>query len=408
LVCLLVPVVAANIEELSLSLVQISAKLFTEDLSAKAPPNVTKVPTAREKASRCSWSARTSTLVNIALKAAEGFVSTEMEDEIGDHIEATTSTAKAAKTAKHVKHVKGAKNAKDHVKPSPRGKKPDSDTDDPQEAAAAAAKDVEIEVEVGEKEDNPDMDAAEGEAEEAAEVTAGAARQAWKIFTGHIVACTVLVLLMCGDDLCWLLPFLTGEDKHSFAAFYVFCMFFMWALAWSLFLIAKSMEMTHPNLPVEELSDVMSTLLLLGLTVKFFMEWLEDDDGESACGTDRECEAQFKDMKVVVDAHADFSKEAKMKKRMSYFRLFLVSLGGNFDNIGVYIPIMLSGVFSPVELLIGDVIAAIVIALISLGLSGFKVLTDFFSQVPLFVIVGVLTTCVAVNCGITLAHSTAI
>jgi len=244
----------------------------------------------------------------------------------------------------------------------------------------------------------------------------GAAKTTWKTFMSHIIATTILVLLMCGDDLCWLLPFLGGDDKHSFAAFYVFCMCFMWALAWSLYLVAKSAEITHPEIPVEEITDFASTLLLMALTAKFFSEWYYEDDEEDDAGNSTDCEEQIKQdsnengqvataKEVCNEMTEDEKQEAMRKRRLTYSKLFLVSLGGNFDNIGVYIPIMLSGVFSPFELLIGDFIAAVIIALITLGLSGFKVLTDFFTQVPLWVIVGILTMCVAVNCSVTLAES---
>jgi len=256
-----------------------------------------------------------------------------------------------------------------------------------------------------------------GDDEEQDDVGPSTKHASWTVFVSHIVATTVLVLLMCGDDLCWLLPFLAGQDKHSMAGFYVFCMCFMWTLAWSLYLVAKAVEVTHPSLPVEEISDVISTLLLMGLTCKFFSEWYydEEDADETGSSTEAENEDEHNKEKAFASVHAvamdeieSEKMEAKRRRRMTFWRLFLVSFGGNFDNVGVYIPIMLSGVFTPLELLIGDFLAACIIALITLGLSGFKVLTDFFTQVPLWVIVGLLTSAVTVNCGVTLAESTAL
>jgi len=254
-----------------------------------------------------------------------------------------------------------------------------------------------------------------GDDEEQDDVGPSTKHASWTVFFSHIVATTVLVLLMCGDDLCWLLPFLAGQDKHSMAGFYIFCMCFMWTLAWSLYLVAKAVEVTHPSLPVEEISDVVSTLLLMGLTCKFFSEWYYDEEDADETGSSTEAEDDnnnndnaFASVHAAAMDEIDSEKmEAKRRRRMTFWRLFLVSFGGNFDNVGVYIPIMLSGVFTPLELLIGDFLAACIIALITLGLSGFKVLTDFFTQVPLWVIVGLLTSAVTVNCGVTLAESTA-
>jgi len=259
-----------------------------------------------------------------------------------------------------------------------------------------------------------------------------------------IVATTILALLMRVDNLCWLLTFLGGDNKHIFAAFYVFGMCFIWALAWPLYFAAEYAEITHPDLPVEEITDVASTLFLIGLTAKFFSEWFyeEDEEDDVGCFTDSEeqirannidlehvaankevqlpknttqvqkttCGAScFSALRRRTQVHNDMTedekKEARRKSRLTYSKLLIVSFGANFNNISVYIPIMLSGVFSPIELIIGDFIAAVVIALISLGLSAFKVLTDFFTQVPLWVILGIFTLFVAANCCVTLADA---
>lgn len=240
-------------------------------------------------------------------------------------------------------------------------------------------------------------------------------------YVGHIVASTTLIFLMCGDDIIWLLPFVScsGREGNKFAVFYTLCMLLLWLIAFLLYLILREVEEEYPYVPVQKISELCSTVLLAGLTVKFFFEWYHEHD--------ELCEEEVKEVagsmkgelkedpteKVAEDASSHLQVKGKMdrmaelkkaenkksalKKKLSFNNLFLVATAGNFDNVGVYVPIMLSGVMRPDVLLIGDLIAAILITLITIALSRFKFLVDLFTCIPLWVIVGVMTVLMGVD-----------
>jgi len=240
-------------------------------------------------------------------------------------------------------------------------------------------------------------------------------------YIGHIVASTTLILLMCGDDIIWLIPFVscTGREGNKFAVFYTLCMLLLWLIAFLLYLILREIEEEYPYVPVQKISELCSTVLLACLTVKFFCEWYHEHD--------ENCEEEVQDVagamegelkedtteNVAEDASSDLGvkgkmdrmaafkkaedKKSRLKKKLSYNNLFLVATAGNFDNVGVYVPIMLSGVMRPDVLLIGDLLAAILITLITIALSRFKFLVDLFTCIPLWVIVGVMTVLMGVD-----------
>jgi len=267
---------------------------------------------------------------------------------------------------------------------------------------------------------------------------------------GHVAGAAVLVLLMCGDDVVWLLPFITGSDdeKLQFGGFYVFCMGFMWLVSFALLFVVEAAGRIYPKLPTEAITEIMSTVLLAVLTVKFFNEWYFDEDedaqsdaeaetahqplqaaqqkkaqGDSAScmsfipkiqlfrrATEKDCFSQqyvncMDNDKCVSspNCHGE-TKETDRPKQLTFSALFLVAFAGNLDNVGVYIPIMLSGVVTPLELLCGDLVAASFIALLTLGLSRFSFITDIITRIPLWVIIAGLTICVGTNAFVTLTR----
>lgn len=279
---------------------------------------------------------------------------------------------------------------------------------------------------------------------------------------GHVAGAAVLVLLMCGDDVVWLLPFITGSDdeKRQFGGFYVFCMGFMWLVSFALLFVVEAAGRIYPKLPTEAITEIMSTVLLAVLTVKFFNEWYFDEDedaqsdaeaetahqplqvaekskealtpqaaqqkkaqGDSAScmsfipkiqlfrrATEKDCFSEqyvncMGNDKCVSspNGHGE-TKETDRPKQLTFSALFLVAFAGNLDNVGVYIPIMLSGVVTPLELLCGDLVAASFIALLTLGLSRFSFITDIITRIPLWVIIAGLTICVGTNAFMTLTR----
>jgi cadmium resistance protein CadD (predicted permease) len=192
-------------------------------------------------------------------------------------------------------------------------------------------------------------------------------------FIANVMGAMVLVLIMCSDDVVWLLPFFVGDEKHWYALFYIFTMFFMWLLSSSITFSVQGFAAAHADTPIGPIAETISAVVLILLTLKLFIEWYyeEDDDDD------------------------DDEKENSAKGMQSYSKLFFVAFAGNLDNIGVYIPILLHAVFGYWELLIGVLSAAIIIAAITLGLSQLQSLIDVITKVPLWMIVGILTLYVA-------------
>uniref|UniRef100_A0A7S1A660 GDT1 family protein n=1 Tax=Noctiluca scintillans TaxID=2966 RepID=A0A7S1A660_NOCSC len=209
-----------------------------------------------------------------------------------------------------------------------------------------------------------------------------------------------VVLCVCSDDVVWLLPFLGGADRLAYVAFYIFTMVFMWALSYSIVVVVELYAVNHPTIDVVKYAIVASAILLSLLTLKLIHEWYfedeEEEDPESTTTVETEIHARpavlsdEKPTETMTEKEVEDSG-AKGVKKPTFSNLFLVAFAGNFDNIAIYMTVLLNGTFTPMELLIGTTVAGCLVAALTLGLSSIQVIMHAISRVPLWVIIAALT-----------------
>lgn len=219
-------------------------------------------------------------------------------------------------------------------------------------------------------------------------------------FLGQCLGTTAVVLLVACDDVVWLLPFVAAgeERKNTFVALYIMSMCLMWLVAFLIYKISLLVLTAHPDLPVEESVDAVSVLLLAGITLKFFYEWCheEEEEGEENSGAVDSPGAAAERKKEASDEES--RRPGTSGRRLTYNDFFLVTLAGNLDNVSVVTPLMLAGVFSPAAFLIGDFLGGCIVAMIVLGISQLRFLTDKLSGIPLWILTGLMGIWVLFNC----------
>lgn len=233
-------------------------------------------------------------------------------------------------------------------------------------------------------------------------------------FIRRVTGTAALSTFMSGEDIVWLLLFLVGADKARCACSYVFCKILMWFIACMAMTVVSTFGIMHGGLPFQAIAEICSTVLLAVLSAKFFYEspWLR---GEAQHSTTQDL--LLASLKEIKFAHEDQNDEAVYQcgfpvkihesakqelayalraKQMTRSSLVLIALACNIDSVGVFMPIMFSGVYTPTEVLVGDIAAGAIIALVALILS-FTNAAHAVAETPLCAIMGLITLAVGVD-----------
>lgn len=203
----------------------------------------------------------------------------------------------------------------------------------------------------------------------------------------QVLAATFLVLACTSDDIIVLTPFFHGRKILGNSVVYMTVMVMFWLLSFLVMLAANACD--SPRWPTEQICEYGSIILLSFVTYKFFRDWFsdnEDDDNEEL----EDGVAEEQESKALIGAAPDTQYLSK-KKSISFLRLFELCVAINFDNLAVYLAVLLNGTLTPLELLLGDIIAASIVTMILLGLGQLKFVTTVCSYVPTWLILAPIT-----------------
>eukprot|EP00929_Paragymnodinium_shiwhaense_P090615 TRINITY_DN50790_c0_g2_i1.p1 TRINITY_DN50790_c0_g2~~TRINITY_DN50790_c0_g2_i1.p1 ORF type:complete len:302 (-),score=52.69 TRINITY_DN50790_c0_g2_i1:280-1185(-) len=190
----------------------------------------------------------------------------------------------------------------------------------------------------------------------------------------HVTAATVTALSVSMDDAVWLLPFLLSRRWLGYSACYVsvrlLMLFISFSLTCGVDLMVKDLGSQEE---IQFVLQVGSCLLLTSYSVKLFADW-------------------YCSWSSIVDSpHAPCGKDQAQKSDLTICHLYLIAILGNLDNVALFTPLLVSGTFSPGQMLAGVVCAALCVISLLLVMSSFRgcggaIVT--LEKLPLWCIVG--------------------
>lgn len=134
------------------------------------------------------------------------------------------------------------------------------------------------------------------------------------VWTGLVLAATLMKLTASTDDVVWLLPFVSGERKRRNVPLYLCCMQLVVVIAWCFStggsaVLKGILGDDDSAWPLEKILELSSAVLLTLYTVKLFREWwlerhADDDEGaeESQDASERAAEDAPPETHVAEDA----------------------------------------------------------------------------------------------------------
>jgi len=252
---------------------------------------------------------------------------------------------------------------------------------------------------------------------------------------GLVLAAVVAKLACSGDDIIWLLPFVSVEDKalrNRNRAVYLLCVVATTALAAVLSLGASAaldaaMEQAGSAWSSALLLELVGGVLLGAYGLKLFYDHLTDGEEEEEARTPEpaavgreeeqvaesgttagtggtpqkswqhkrggEPEATVADVKPELTEQAD----AEPKEELGTGKLVCICVLGSLDDLIVQASVLVSGTFHVAHLFTGVLLGGMVVLLVCAGAGLFRPLLACVEKVPLFVIVGILSAYCLIN-----------
>lgn len=256
-----------------------------------------------------------------------------------------------------------------------------------------------------------------------------------------VLAAMLAKLTASVDDVVWLFPFLSGKRKLRNTLCYVACMQFVVAVAWGFSVggasaLSAIVPVDSP-MALAKILQLISAVLLTLYTFKLLCEWwlegqeeakeesvddspaeesgtskleggyiLEDlDDVPSLPGSpaatilgnaeqsegmparSRSLETEDGEARVAVEKEAAVEVEAK-PEQYSLRKLVTISMFGSIDDFAVYVSVLLSGMFSPIQLFLGTLLGSIVVVVVVVSAGKCACMTRMIERIPLWVIIG--------------------
>lgn len=182
-------------------------------------------------------------------------------------------------------------------------------------------------------------------------------------------------MMMCGDDVVWLLPFTAAKNWRTMVIAYVTAMEATVLISALLVNTAQDLQSRYPEAPLELLLQALSAILLTVYALLCYKDWLEEQKEDE----------EYNSVTEAADSEAH-GKTVAHERRIS--DVFSISILGNLDNFPIYISMLLNGMVDLTTLALGVFITACIVVVIDLGAVQFQCIVGLAEKVPLFAILG--------------------
>jgi len=182
-------------------------------------------------------------------------------------------------------------------------------------------------------------------------------------------------MMMCGDDVVWLLPFTAAKNWRTMVIAYVTAMEATVLISALLVNTAQDLQSRYPEAPLELLLQALSAILLTVYALLCYKDWLEEQKEDE----------EYNSVTEAADSEAH-GKTVAHERRIS--DVFSISILGNLDNFAIYISMLLNGMVDLTTLALGVFITACIVVVIDLGAVQLQCIVDLAEKVPLFAILG--------------------
>lgn len=205
--------------------------------------------------------------------------------------------------------------------------------------------------------------------------------------TMKMTAATFMALSVSIDDAVWLLPFVLSERWLHYSACYVSVRLLMLFLSVTLSMSVKSVVMGFVSQDHMQLYlQLGSCLLLTTYAIKLYLDWYWKRSEHHQARKETGPSAS-----TVSDPCAEADVKALSGDGLGVAHLYMIAILGNFDNIALFTPLMVSGVFSAMQLLAGVLCAAVSVVTLLLSFSSISKCGGplrWLESLPLWCIVG--------------------
>lgn len=218
-----------------------------------------------------------------------------------------------------------------------------------------------------------------------------AAIEVWHTLA-KIVAAFFAAFTMCTDDLLWFMPFAISPRKYTFCIWYIIFIQFAVIVSWALTGTVALADQRWPNNPLQSILELLSIAFLAYYTISLAVEWYYEDQ-DSPNGETQEGTGMNDGIANIPDASGQKSESPTRTSQTRTVReLAFISILGNLDNMTLYIALLFAGTFGALELMLGAFIASLLVCGICVGLGFLQIIREIFTYIPLWAILGVITT----------------
>lgn len=187
---------------------------------------------------------------------------------------------------------------------------------------------------------------------------------AWLKQLGACLAATFFVGI---NDVVWFLPFAASRRGWRFVLPYLAYKEAVAAAASAVTGAAAWLAQRHPELPVQRALSYATAVLLLFYSFVLFQEWRaegsDNDAVESAC------------------------PKKPPRREPSHWQLCVISVIGNLDNLGVFIPSLSDGFFTCPQLLLCVLLCGLVVVAVCMGASQLQPVVAVVDSLPLWAVI---------------------